>query len=129
MSTEGQLITKKIQNFQNYYLLNKAHLGTLATKIFVSTYIESKFLYHLISWDYPAPSKRLELEGAYNHAIKNAFKFPQYADNKSLYEFYGFKTIEEWNAYNNERIENKWNMHPKPIETYSEDPETLYNIM
>jgi len=36
---EYTVISNHIQNFNKYYLLNKAQLGTLTTKIFLGTYI------------------------------------------------------------------------------------------
>ena len=36
---ECQAISKHIKNFNQYYLLNKAQLGTLTTKIFLYTYV------------------------------------------------------------------------------------------
>ena len=48
---EWETITNKISNFRKYQLLNKAHLSTHTTKIFISAYIQSKFLYHVLIFD------------------------------------------------------------------------------
>ena len=45
--------TKELmKGFNKYYMLNKAHLGILTTKIIFNSYIQSKFLYHLVVFDY-----------------------------------------------------------------------------
>ena len=41
-------IKKKITSFQKFQLLNKAHLSTHTTKTFITSYITSKFLYHIL---------------------------------------------------------------------------------
>lgn len=45
---EHLTIQERIKKFNKYYLLNKAHLSTLTTKIFIYSYIQAKFLYHLV---------------------------------------------------------------------------------
>ena len=40
-----------MKSFNKYYLMNKAHLGILTTKIIFASYIQSKFLYHIVVFD------------------------------------------------------------------------------
>jgi len=83
-----------MKGFNKYYLMNKAHLGILTTKIIFASYIQSKFLYHIIVFDNYSENQKKTLEMAYSNQIKKAFKFPKFIKPDTIRQFFGFITLE-----------------------------------
>ena len=81
---ELELITAKIGNFKKYQLLNKARLSIHTTKIFISAYIQSKFLYHVLIYDHLTENQKETLEGMFSQATKKALKFPKFTKRKQI---------------------------------------------
>ena len=73
--------------------MNKAHLGILTTKIIFTSYIQSKFLYHLIVFDGYTERQQGVLEGVYQNQIKKAFKMPKFVKPETIRQFFGFSTL------------------------------------
>ena len=63
---EHMPIQQRIKNFNKYYLLNKAQMSTLTTKIFIYSYIQAKFLYHLVIFNELTDTQKKVLQGQFN---------------------------------------------------------------
>ena len=64
------------------------------------------------------------LESKYSSTVKRALKLPKYANKESIFNFYGFYTLEQQHQFATLRIQYKKNTFPKPLEAYDTKLET-----